>query len=432
MLPLSRALPLFRADRARILAGDRVRYSSGAARLRSATISPLTPSVPTPRRGIPPLPPRPRCAATVDAARRAYLTAFLGGARGPEAAAVILLAQQRLAPSTSSSYRTKWRLFEQFCTDHELLALPASSATVVQWVASLFLSGKVQPQSLQPYLSAVNDAHRAGGFDLPAHGDVLAAVRRGWAQRRASLQPEQLRLQRQPFPARHALAALRDITRRAASAVGVMPPTLWRALFFTAFGFQLMARADSDANLRVGDVIISVDALDIVLLHEKTRRHHLQRRVLHLEAADVPLLLLAARLWTDLRSRLFAAARLPPPPPTAPYWLLPGERKTSAAALCSSWLAAACGYLGVQPPPGGAWSSHSLRSGAASACHAVGVSLPSIRYWGGWAATSSVVNDYIDPTVRADEAAYVFFGWLLPRPPPGGGGNINNGGIITR
>ena len=139
------------------------------------------------------VPPRPRCAATVDAARRAYLTAFLGGARGPEAAAVILLAQQRLAPSTSSSYRTKWRLFEQFCTDHELLALPASSATVVQWVASLFLSGKVQPQSLQPYLSAVNDAHRAGGFDLPAHGDVLAAVRRGWAQRRASLQPEQLR-----------------------------------------------------------------------------------------------------------------------------------------------------------------------------------------------------------------------------------------------
>ena len=42
------------------------------------------------------------------------------------------------------------------------------------------------------------------------------------------------------------------------------------------------------------------------------------------------------------------------------------------------------------------------------------------------------MNDYIDPTVRADEAAYVFFGWLLPRPPPGGGGNINNGGIITR
>ena len=34
--------------------------------------------------------------------------------------------------------------------------------------------------------------------------------------------------------------------------------------------------------------------------------------------------------------------------------------------------------------------------------------------FGGWSIHSGVVHDYIDPACPASDAAYAFFGWLLP------------------
>lgn len=221
-----------------------------------------------------------------------------------------------------------------------------------------------------------------------------------------------LTLQRLPFPAAPAAAALRDIIRPASVTILGLP--LWRCLLFLAFGFQLMARADTNARMNVNDIIITPSDVRIALMHEKCRRHLRERRQLVVPIAANPLLHRALVQWHVLRKR--AWSELPLSADAGSFWLLPAERITSPSASCSSWMDKAITYLGLAPPAGGKWTSHSLRSGAASACNAINVPLPTTRYWGGWAASSAVVNDYIDPTIQADDAAYLFFGWLLPQP----------------
>eukprot|EP00873_Tetraselmis_striata_P016980 jgi/Tetstr1/437244/TSEL_025974.t1 len=50
---------------------------------------------------------------------------------------------------------------------------------------------------------------------------------------------------------------------------------------------------------------------------------------------------------------------------------------------------------------------------AASAANAIGAPLSHIRYQGGW-ATSSVIVDYIDPNVLPSLGAWFFFGHIAP------------------
>eukprot|EP00873_Tetraselmis_striata_P018262 jgi/Tetstr1/438526/TSEL_027078.t1 len=52
--------------------------------------------------------------------------------------------------------------------------------------------------------------------------------------------------------------------------------------------------------------------------------------------------------------------------------------------------------------------------GAASAANAIGVPLSHIRYQGGWATSSDVVLDYIDPNVLPSHGAWFFFGHIAP------------------
>ena len=68
---------------------------------------------------------------------------------------------------------------------------------------------------------------------------------------------------------------------------------------------------------------------------------------------------------------------------------------------------------GLSPPEGFSWLSHSLRKGAASAAHAILVPLTTIRFMGGGATTSNVLEaKYIDYAMRASPAAFLFFGHL--------------------
>jgi hypothetical protein len=60
-----------------------------------------------------------------------------------------------------------------------------------------------------------------------------------------------------------------------------------------------------------------------------------------------------------------------------------------------------------------AWTSHSLRKGATTAAHAIGVTMQKIKLFGGWATESSVVVDYIDPTVVPTTTDW-YFGCLTP------------------
>eukprot|EP00873_Tetraselmis_striata_P033399 jgi/Tetstr1/453663/TSEL_040619.t1 len=67
------------------------------------------------------------------------------------------------------------------------------------------------------------------------------------------------------------------------------------------------------------------------------------------------------------------------------------------------------------PPAGFCWSSHSLRSGGASAASATGVPMPTIRWLGGWKVGSGVVLNYIVPGILDSAGARYFFGSLAPQ-----------------
>ena len=87
-----------------------------------------------------------------------------------------------------------------------------------------------------------------------------------------------------------------------------------------------------------------------------------------------------------------------------------------SSALVNAWLQEVLAVLNVEAPVGCSWSSHSLRSGGASAAFALGVDLLVIMSWGLWASLDSL-HLYVDVLVRADEAAGLFFGHLLRKQP---------------
>eukprot|EP00873_Tetraselmis_striata_P002200 jgi/Tetstr1/422464/TSEL_013302.t1 len=61
------------------------------------------------------------------------------------------------------------------------------------------------------------------------------------------------------------------------------------------------------------------------------------------------------------------------------------------------------------------WTADTLTSwGATTAAYVIGVTMQKIKYFGGWAMESSVVLDYIDPTVLPCPAALHLFGWMTP------------------
>ena len=322
---------------------------------------------------------------------------------------VLDLASAHLAGATAEAYGNKWRQFEVFCSERGLTALPATPQTVALYVASLSTRGSIAPGSVQQYLSAINAVHR----DLqmpdpsPALGPVIDAVRAGWAHS-YSARPNAMPSQRIALPAAVAYEALQLAASPSAATIEL--PVL-RALVYTAFGFQLMARAGTDISLESQHVILDGTSITVRLEHEKGKHHWNAKRILVLPASAVPLLYAALTNWAAARARAWTARAAP-----ASFWRLPSDIGgwKGASSVCSGWLREACDHLGRSPPPGHSWTSHSLRKGAASACSALGVTLDKIRFYGGWAHKSSAVNDYVDPTVEGDNAAQIFFGWLVP------------------
>ena len=96
------------------------------------------------------------------------------------------------------------------------------------------------------------------------------------------------------------------------------------------------------------------------------------------------------------------------------YFALPGEDASGwTATRGDAWVQELLNAAGIAAPPSFKYTSHSLRSGAATAMHSIGVHLTKICHYGGWAATSTAVHDYIDVAFPPSAAASRFFGWML-------------------
>ena len=103
------------------------------------------------------------------------------------------------------------------------------------------------------------------------------------------------------------------------------------------------------------------------------------------------------------------------------FWTLPEEVSPESwtFALINAWMQEILSVLQVHLPLGCSWSSHSLRSGGASAAYALGVDLLVIMNWGLWSSLDSL-HLYVDVLVQPDAGTVLFFAHLLwvPCPPP--------------
>ena len=78
--------------------------------------------------------------------------------------------------STNKVYRSKWRLFEQFCTDRNLDAFQASAPTVADFLTFCFETREAQPATLQGYRSAIGAVLKLSAGFNPGQDDILSQL----------------------------------------------------------------------------------------------------------------------------------------------------------------------------------------------------------------------------------------------------------------
>lgn len=309
-----------------------------------------------------------------------------------------------LTGSTSASYGRHYANFATWCARQAdtPCPLPASTATVLRWLDSDVLAhGRVQPQSLQPYLSAINTIHDDLGFDKPAMGRGVQQYRRGAAHLRSQQGREATRVYLPtPVIERLLLWALSLNLDRA----NARERSAFRAAVAVILTFSFFARGGTGSQLLSDHVRRSVAGTTITLAHEKGYATAARARTITLPAGAIKGLDDLLIKWESFRGPIVQRAC---------YYALPSDnRRTFPASAIDTWTAEALAHLDVQPPAGDLWSGHSLRKGAASGAAAIDVALHRICHMGGWRDQRGAVLSYIDPTCPSSDAARRFFGWL--------------------
>ena len=320
-----------------------------------------------------------------------------------------------MAPSTIATYGANFRKFLRFCEEQSVDPLRTSETDILRYVAWIGQEGSVAAASLQPYLSAINRFLGDHGQEPVALGPLVARARQGLKLQQRDQDPQDVRV---PLPPQ-AVCAMLDKAWHNHSTVGKPASSLttpqFRALLAVALGYLCPGRGSTSTALKAGEVMVDSDHITVLHLTVKGREGEPDhtKPMLRIPVAAQPQLAALLQQWQALQDSLWPASD-----PRRRLWLLPEESSQRwTAATLSAWILQACTLVGCSPPPGLKWTSHSLRKGAATHMSAVGVPLPTIRFWGGWARDSSVVLHYIDPTALPSPAALRLFGWLLGRPP---------------
>jgi site-specific recombinase XerD len=88
------------------------------------------------------------------------------------------LASNSRAASTRAAYASDWRIFERWCSEQGLTALPANPATVAAFLADQVARG-MKPSTLGRRLAAIKYRHKTAGEDSPTDDERVKAVLNG-------------------------------------------------------------------------------------------------------------------------------------------------------------------------------------------------------------------------------------------------------------
>jgi hypothetical protein len=119
--------------------------------------------------------------------------------------------------------------------------------------------------------------------------------------------------------------------------------------------------------------------------------------------------------YFDAARTKFSAGKIPDM-----WWAIILHEPTTnrTADTLTAWLQWVLRVVHEQPPDGFAWTSHSLRKGAATATYSIVTPMQKIKFFCGWARESDVVLDYIDPTVLPCPISWQLFGSMTPSGAP--------------
>lgn len=257
------------------------------------------------------------------------------------------LAEHGKAANTKRSYRADWADFTTWCEAHGRLALPATSATVGDYLAAR--AGSLAVATLEHRLAGIAYAHLLARQDSPIDAQVrlvMSAIRRvkGTAQKQAApAVTDALRAMVRATPS--TLAGARD-----------------RALLLV--GFAAALRRSELVGLDVADLAYADAGVVLTIRRSKTDQEGAGRTIaiprgLWSETCPVR----ALKAWCE-------AGRVTAGPLFRPIdrhgHVSAGRLSGNAVSTIVKRTAAAAGL-------GGAWSGHSLRAGLATSAAAAGV-----------------------------------------------------------
>jgi site-specific recombinase XerD len=266
-------------------------------------------------------------------------------------------ARASAAPNTVRTYAGEWQAFEAWCSERGSAALPASGATVADYLAELADRGRAAA-GIDVALAAIAKAHKLAGLPSPRRDERVLLVRAGirrtigtaQKQKQALLVPE-LRAAIAALPP-HDLAGARD-----------------RALIL--LGFASACRRSELVALDVADVRFVAEGLVIEVRRSKTDQEG-AGRLLGVARGLVPETcpVRAVRAWLD-------AAGLTEGPlfRSVSRWGRLGRRRLSGNTVARIVKQAAAA-AGLDPRE---LAGHSLRSGLATSAAAKGAGERSIQ-----------------------------------------------------
>jgi len=204
----------------------------------------------------------------------------------PQTGFVLDTLAASLQESTARSYGRHWDSFVAWCGAQadSPSPLPASVATVLRYLGDIGARGTVKADSLQPYLSAINAAHRDLMLPLPAVGDAVSRFRRGLANRQVAAGRPAARVY---LPARVVCSALQWALQASPSSLLGARALPFRAAVALVLNYVWFARADTGAALRCCDIDTS-NGIALVNVREKGKSHRAVSRVIRIPRGALP------------------------------------------------------------------------------------------------------------------------------------------------
>lgn len=267
--------------------------------------------------------------------------------------------------NTIRSYRADFTIFEAWCRQEGLTALPATAETVAEFV--LAQSKSAAPASVCRRRASIAKIHRLLKLDSPASSEEVNLATRTVFRQKGRRQKQALGLtnplkQKLIDACPNDLRGLRD-----------------RALF--AVGYDTLCRRAELVQLRVNDLIIKHDGSAAILVRKSKADQFGRGRLAYISAYAL----------THLRAWISAAGITTGPlfRGTSGTELMPEALHPHSVARVMKDAARAAG-LGEDQIAN--LSGHSMRVGAAQDMAAAGIDLGAIMHAGGWKSPDMVMR----------------------------------------